>query len=661
MNAVNALVPFVMSSVVLAAPPLLDPHDGASSLGRAVASNELAEPLAATEAQLMRGAARVPQSRVLPIVFALFEHPWSLPEVASALAQSARTPRLAQTPGAVAAMALGAPGATPPSAEGAGRATITSSMQAIYALDYFLRGGDRLVREAMAPAVGIEPGPGNQEKRGDGGAEAAPILAAREALAADALKLLAIAERTPMPEGDDIALALRVGEAAWKVDWTAMARAAAHANFEHTIECDWEAAEVAELPAELAGAVDGTILEVSYLDPVGWAIVGGPGANRYDMSRIVAVFDPAGDDLYEWPIDVVGSRAIIDIAGNDRYISKGAVGPGGALLGYGFLRDVAGNDYYEGVTLTSGAAMFGVGTLIDDAGDDIHVSRAFAQGAGFFGVGVLVDGAGSDRYEARVLCQGVGAPHGVGLLADRAGNDLYLVHGAPSAYNTPATFKGFSQGVGYGVRRDLAGGVGLLVDDEGSDRYESGEFSQGGGYFFGLGVLADKSGRDLYRGDRYAQGFAAHQAFGALLDDEGNDRYWSRTAAGQGAAWDESVAMLIDRAGDDDYRADGLSQGAAAQQAIGVLVDLDGRDVFEGLGMSVQGAGGSNDYRFAECSCFSLGVLLKREGTARYSSGRESGTVTYSADIVTASPARSSAYGLLIDETLPARDHSPAP
>lgn len=635
----------ILAQTPAAPPPLLDPTNEANALGRAVSAQRLAEPLRAIEAQLIRGAARVPAERVLKPIAALFVAPWSLAERSVALTDTTRTERLIQIPGSVSAFAFNAEA---PAAEGSGTATITSSMLAIYALDYFLRGGDRLVREALAPAVGMEEGPGDAETRT---ADGAPAIAARAALAQDALRLLAIAERTPMPDGEDAALALRVGTTAWKIDWAAMARAAALADFDIAIDCDWSTADRAELPKELAGAVNGTILETSFLDPGGWVVVGGPGPNRYDMSRIAAVFDPGGDDRYEWPSDVIGSRVIIDLAGNDLYASRAAVGPGGALLGFGLLRDFAGNDRYEGTTLSSGAAMIGVGILIDDAGDDIHVSRAFAQGAGFFGVGVLADGAGADRYEGRMLCQGVGAPHGVGALIDRAGDDLFLAAGAPSAYDTPATFKSFSQGVGYGLRRDLAGGIGVLADDGGNDRFESGEFSQGGGYFFGWGVVADRSGRDLYRGDRYAQGFAAHQAFGALLDDTGDDVYWSRTAAGQGAAWDESAAVLIDRAGNDHYRADGLSQGAAAQQAFGALVDLDGHDVFEATGNSVQGGAGGNEYRFAECQCYSFGVLLKRGGTARYSSGRATGATTLSAEIVPDAAARSNAYGLLIDES----------
>lgn len=621
------------ASSVTAPPPLLDPRDPASSLGGAIARQSLREPLDRIEAHLRKAGDRVPRDRVLPIVRELFYAPWSLPEVARSLGDATSGSRAG---GAIAATVALAFDLEPPGDEIVGNYVIERPMQAVRHLDFFARGGDAMVQAALAPIV-------------EGAADAEAL---RASLRADCLRLLEIAERTPMPRDEDAECALRVAQAARKIDLDSLARAIALADTDMVIDADWTTFETKPIPEALAGAIEGDILMAMPIPPLGWCVVGGPGPNRYDMSRVAAVFDTGGDDIYEWHGDVDGSRVVIDLAGNDRSLSTGPVGPGGALLGFTYVRDLAGNDRYEGVTLACGAAMLGAAILIDDAGDDVHIARSWSQGAGFFGVGALIDLAGSDRYEGRILCQGVGGPRALGMLVDRAGNDLYSVRGAPSAYGTPATDRGFSQGVGYGLRRELPGGIGLLVDDSGDDRYEGGEFSQGGGYFFSLGVLADRTGHDLYRGDRYAQGFAAHQAFGILLDDAGGDLYFSRTAAGQGAAWDESVAMLIDREGDDHYRGDGLSQGAAAQQAIGALVDLGGRDAFIARGESAQGGAGGNEYHFAECACFSLGVLLTRGTDARFSSDRPRGASLQSR-IVDGDPAASRAFGLRIDESAP--------
>jgi hypothetical protein len=212
-------------------------------------------------------------------------------------------------------------------------------------------------------------------------------------------------------------------------------------------------------------------------------------------------------------------------------------------------------------------------------------------------------------------------------LVDAGGADLYRANGpVASAYGTPASYLGFSQGVGVGIRPYDVGGVGMLLDLNGDDRYEGGEFSQGGGYFWGVGLLYDEAGNDLYYGTRYAQGFAAHQAFGMLTDVSGDDVYWSMTAAGQGAAWDQSVATLLDGAGNDVYRAQSLSQGAAAQQARASLRDRAGDDLYWSGSDLAQGAAGDNAYHFRSSDpIHSLGVLLDEGGADRYSTGIRDG------------------------------------
>ncbi|MBX3354429.1 MAG: hypothetical protein KF724_01875 [Phycisphaeraceae bacterium] len=643
--------------------PLLQPRNPTHSLGAAVVIHDLAEPLQRIEAQIAGAAAKVPSDRILPLVRSLLDEPWALPEVAAALVQSTQHPRAGLAVASFAAMALGADAPAP---EGTGRQPIDRGWAGIQALQYFLGAGDLRVQEALEPILraasqeyGV-PMPTADEVNAMTEEEVMQFREAWEALrrrfAHDALRFLSVIEQTPMPQGEDLELAKRMAAFATLMDRSRIASSVALADLEFDFSIDWSKEKPGELPEELSGAVEGEILKVLKFEPFGWLVVGGTGSNTYDMSRIAGVFDPGGDDRYEWHDTVVGSRVIIDLEGNDTYVSTGPVGPAGAVLGFSLIRDLKGNDRYEGLTLSSGAALFGAGVLIDDEGDDVHIAHAFSQGAACFGVGILLDHAGSDRYHGVVLCQGVGGPMAAGALIDRSGHDLYSVSGAPSAYGTPATFRAFSQGVGYGVRRDLPGGIGVLVDDSGDDRYQAGEFAQGGGYFFALGILADRAGRDLYHGDRYAQGFAAHQAFGILLDFAGDDVYWSRTAAGQGAAWDESVAMLIDFDGNDTYRADGLSQGAAAQNAIAALVDLGGQDVFHAVGRDVQGAGGSADYHFAQCQCFNLGVLLKRGGSARYSSMKPTGTVTLTAEVKPDEPRASYAYGVLIDESTNAPD-----
>jgi hypothetical protein len=295
----------------------------------------------------------------------------------------------------------------------------------------------------------------------------------------------------------------------------------------------------------------------------------------------------------------------------------------------------------------------GVGVLLDRAGNDRYEAASCCHGAAVYGTGALLDLGGADVYIARNHSQAIGGPRGFGILLDAGGSDLYRANGpTPSGYGTPGVFYSMSQGVGLGFRGWDNGGIGILEDLDGNDRYEGGEFSQGGGYFFGLGILHDRAGRDVYFGNRYSQGFAAHEALGVLCDDSGDDTYWGMTAASQGGAWDISMALLLDRAGNDTYRADGLAQGSAAMQAIGWLIDLSGDDHYVGAGSAVQGQSGQNNYHYATSQCMSWSMFVDAGGGADFFSSARANNSTVSTGSMNSTTAElSDLHGLFIDST----------
>jgi len=378
-------------------------------------------------------------------------------------------------------------------------------------------------------------------------------------------------------------------------------------------------------------AVTGTVLSAE-LGPSGWRVVGGSGPNTYDMTRIQEVFDTGGDDRYTASDLVLGDRLIIDLAGDDVYTGTSRQGPAAGLLGDWIIDDRGGDDRYGqvGGSFSTGAGAFGVGMIIDRAGNDVYMGTHWSIGAAVYGAGIILDlGAGDDRYLGDFLTDAVGGPRGLGLVLDEAGDDTHMADGpTPSVYDTPNVHASFSQGMGFGYRKYAAGGIGILCDLAGDDRYQAGEFSQGGGYYHALGVLRDVAGDDVYDGNRYAQGFGVHQAFGVLIDDAGNDAYSGMTAADQGAAWDIAAGALLERAGDDTYVADGLAQGSAAQQAIAYLIDLDGSDRWQARSPA-QGASGTNTYHWDATQAFSFSLLLNLgEGDDVFSLPRPAGEVT---------------------------------
>jgi hypothetical protein len=252
-----------------------------------------------------------------------------------------------------------------------------------------------------------------------------------------------------------------------------------------------------------------------------------------------------------------------------------------------------------------GAGLFGLGMLVDEGGDDSYSIREMGEGAAYFGAGLLLDAAGNDRYELRGGDgQGHGGPNGIGVLADRSGNDRYYAEPRPEKAGTDRgdyhsdqkIVSSNAQGAGFGRRGDLtdghawAGGLGALIDVDGDDVYEAGNFSQGCGYWFGTGLLWDGGGNDVYRSVYFSHGSGAHFAVGAVIDEGGDDQHllfdWPKVGlgpkagAGIGFGWDVVNALCLDRGGNDRYEADIISLGCAEVRSHAWLIDEAGDDTY---------------------------------------------------------------------------------
>ncbi len=362
--------------------------------------------------------------------------------------------------------------------------------------------------------------------------------------------------------------------------------------------------------------------------PYGLIVIGGPGANTYDLDeRFALVIDLGGDDTYRGAIAAAadvehGISVVIDLSGNDTYHAS-PLGLATGRLGVGLLIDRAGDDVYRLAQGSGGAGFAGLGILYDAAGNDRYVGARFTQGAAVGGLGLLLDLAGNDEYASFGYALGFGGPSGVGAVVDVAGDDRYQCGDQyPSNYNVGDTPDGkpgdprfqyecFGLGTGSGKRihtdepeqrsYGLAGGLGMLIDLDGNDRYRGSNFSQGCGYFFGIGLKLDMNGNDEHGAARYGHAAGAHYGVGLFVDYGGDDRY---TSTGPfyngGTAWDLSVMLCIDAGqGDDVYdlrRSDGL--GRADYRSWGLFIEEGGRDRYLiGSGMGDQRGMGmaSND------------------------------------------------------------------
>lgn len=337
--------------------------------------------------------------------------------------------------------------------------------------------------------------------------------------------------------------------------------------------------------------------------PWGTLVIGSQESNEY-KGDYPFIIDLGGDDFYR--NNAGGARSaksqvsfLIDFSGNDIYAATDQFSQGSGYLGVGLLIDLQGHDDYWSARLAQGLGYLGIGVLWDQQGDDAYQGQEFHQGFGLWGVGLLIDDEGDDVYRATLFSQGVGSAKAVGLLLDGKGDDQYVATGEfKSSYGQRGIYTGYSQGFGIGVRQYTSGGLGILLDLKGKDVFKAGNFSQGGGYYYGMGILKNAgSENDLYVGSRYAQGFMAHSAIGILIDDGGDDVYRTHVGAAQSAAWDKGVAALIDKSGNDRYLARFLSfsQGAAAHNGLSLFFDLQGQDEYQFVAKG-QGRVSSNSY-----------------------------------------------------------------
>jgi hypothetical protein len=340
--------------------------------------------------------------------------------------------------------------------------------------------------------------------------------------------------------------------------------------------------------------------------PFGWIVVDTTRRNnQYRLKDPLLVLDVGGNDDYEFlaPSDTHSINVVLDDGGNDRYVAAApGADPSSATLGYGILWDTEGDDRYEGTGQAQASALFGAALLVDGGGNNRFIASTHSQAHAIGGIAVLVSGNGDDEFTAQSYSQASGGPGGVAVLVDTAGNDRYTLNNDPLVWPSPQLpdrNTSMGQGAGYGMRGDLSdgrstsGGIGMLLDLAGNDRYEAQVMAQGFGFWEGLGMLLDDGGNDHFETAWYGMGAGVHYAAGVLLKRGiGNDVYRSTREMVLGAGNDLSVGVFVDEGGDDDYSVGQLSLGSATSNSTGIFVDATGND----------------RYAVASTTCRALGV-----------------------------------------------------
>ncbi len=336
--------------------------------------------------------------------------------------------------------------------------------------------------------------------------------------------------------------------------------------------------------------------------PYGRFVIGSPDSDRIDGADCLLIVDFGGNDTYTGPVGATarvdqGISVLIDLAGDDIYSQEDDREPscGAGILGVGLVYDADGSDQYQGTIFAQGAGFLGMGILFDKSGGDDYWAQTSSQGAGYFGFGIAVDASGNDNYYIYGDGQGFGGiGGGVGCLADYSGDDVYTAEPSADVVNRGDYHSDFkinvnaAQGAGMGRRGDgsdghsWAGGVGAIVDIKGNDRYISGNWTLGCGYWFGTGVCYDGEGDDEYKSVYFTQASGAHFCNGVLVDESGDDKHllYETAGAALGFGWDYTNALFVDRKGNDQYEAKMISYGLAQIRSFAFFFDMDGTDTY---------------------------------------------------------------------------------
>ncbi|MDI6733174.1 MAG: hypothetical protein QME51_03620 [Planctomycetota bacterium] len=284
-----------------------------------------------------------------------------------------------------------------------------------------------------------------------------------------------------------------------------------------------------------------------------------------------------GDDVFEGKFSVQGSASfgianLIKIDGNDKYYAYHTSQGFGFIMGFGALIDTAGNDRYiaEPYIIFRKAKQ----------GHDEFRNYSFCQGAGWGqrgdlggghsmagGTGVLQDWDGDDWYECGVYGQATGYWYATGILHDKAGNDHY-------------------EGSFYVQSGTAHMGLTMLLDEGGNDTYHTWKaISQAGAHDLSISFLTDKGGDNTFSAWSY-------------LDEKGNQTLSDTGKAGAsgtiflGSAINQSIAVFISLDGNNTYNyytkdCLGYSQHNGDKNSwrydlfnIALFIDIGGRDTY---------------------------------------------------------------------------------
>ena len=180
-----------------------------------------------------------------------------------------------------------------------------------------------------------------------------------------------------------------------------------------------------------------------------------------------------GSDGHSW---AGGIGAIVDIHGNDTYISGNWSLGSGYWFGTGICYDGDGDDQYNSVYFTQGSgAHFCNGILLDESGNDHHILTETAGAA--FGFGwdytnaLLIDRAGNDTYDAKIISYGLSQIRSFAFFFDMGGDDSYTFGKNQPGFGAATYQDNFAKPTDLMTYYYYAKSAGIFIDGSGADKY----------------------------------------------------------------------------------------------------------------------------------------------------------------------------------------------
>jgi len=283
---------------------------------------------------------------------------------------------------------------------------------------------------------------------------------------------------------------------------------------------------------------------------------GGQGAGYFGIGLLVD--GGGSDEYYLWGDGqgfggVGGGVGVLaDVDGNDTYTAE----PDARIAGRGdyhtAMRVPNSNAQGAGMgrrgDISDGHAWAGgLGALIDLRGNDEYVSGNWAAGVGYwFGTGILYDGGGNDEYRSVYFSLASGAHFCIGAVIDEGGDDRYLMVDPDVDQDEEGEGMNAVGGAGLGFGWDFT--MALLVDKGGNDRYEAQRISGAQAMIRSTAILADLAGDDVYVLPHGAGGGNA-----AWLNSYDADVPPFEMEYGPYSHYGTSFALLLDAGGTDSY------------------------------------------------------------------------------------------------------------